>query len=315
MIVYFFLLLAGLWLWPADPAAQPAPAGVGAGTSPPELRLPYYRLPAKLTLCGQPVPLQEPQIREAMDREFIIVVWSRAQTIMWLKRAHRYFPEVVQKLQAQRLPEDLKYVVLVESDLRFRAKSPAGAQGPWQFMLPTAQRFQLKTNETVDERLHFTAATDAALRYLKSLHDLFGNWPLAIAAYNCGEGRVQKALAAQGVNNFYHLSLPEETERYIYRILAAKIVLEAPAQYGYEIPPDELYPPSDYDEVEFVISKDVPLRRLADACGSYFKAVRDLNPWIKTDSLPPGAYRLKIPKGSAPRFHEAYRQGLLGGGG
>ncbi|MEW6387172.1 MAG: lytic transglycosylase domain-containing protein [Thermodesulfobacteriota bacterium] len=313
MLLIIFLV-CGLWLWPADPAAQPTPAGIVSGTAPAEARLPYYRLPAKLSLCGQPVPLQEPRIREAMDREFIIVVWSRAQTIMWMKRAHRYFPEVDRMLQAQRLPQDLKYVVLVESDLRPRAKSPAGALGPWQFIQPTAQRFQLKTENAVDERLHFTAATEAALRYLKTLHHLFNDWPLAIAAYNCGEGRVQKSMAAQGVRNFYHLSLPEETERYIYRILAAKIVLEDPAKYGYEIPPDELYPPLEYDEVEFVVSKDVPVRRLAEACGSYYKAVKDLNPWIRTDSLPPGAYRLKIPKGAAPRFHEAYRRGLLGGG-
>jgi len=312
MMLLLIFFLASFWLWPAAPGAGQVPG-------PPEtaaevIRWPYYRVPENLTLCGEAVPLNEPEVREELDREFTIVVWSRAQTTMWLKRAHRYLAEVEQKLRSRRLPQDLKYVVVVESDLRARARSPAGALGPWQFMQPTAQRLQLKTNETVDERLEFGAATDAALRYLKDLHQIFHNWPLALAAYNCGEGRVQKEMAAQGVNNFYHLSLPEETERYVHRILAAKVVLEDPARYGYDIPGDQLYPPLNYDEVGFAASQEVPVKRLADACGSYYKAIKGLNPWIRGATLPPGNYRLKIPKGTAPRFQEAYRQGKLGGG-
>ena len=312
MMLLLIFFLASFWLWPAAPGAGPVP--VPPETAAEVIRWPYYRVPENLTLCGEAVPLHQPEVREELDREFTIVVWSRAQTTMWLKRAHRYLAEVEQKLRSRRLPQDLKYVVVVESDLRARARSPAGALGPWQFMQPTAQRFQLKTNETVDERLEFGAATDAALRYLKDLHQIFRNWPLALAAYNCGEGRVQKEMAAQGVNNFYHLSLPEETERYVHRILAAKVVLEAPARYGYDIPGDQLYPPLNYDEVGFAASQEVPVKRLADACGSYYKAIKGLNPWIRGATLPPGNYRLKIPKGTARRFQEAYRQGKLGGG-
>lgn len=312
MMLLLFFFLASFWLWPAAPGAGMVP--VPPETAAEVIRWPYYRVPENLTLCGEAVPLNEPEVREELDREFTIVVWSRAQTTMWLKRAHRYLAEVEQKLRSRRLPQDLKYVVVVESDLRARARSPAGALGPWQFMQPTAQRFQLKTNETVDERLEFGVATDAALRYLKDLHQIFHNWPLALAAYNCGEGRVQKEMAAQGVNNFYHLSLPEETERYVHRILAAKVVLEDPARYGYDIPGDQLYPPLNYDEVGFAASQEVPVKRLADACGSYYKAIKGLNPWIRGATLPPGSYRLKIPKGTAPRFQEAYRQGKLGGG-
>lgn len=317
MVLIFLILFAGLSLWPqglgAGPAAAPEPASPVASNQEP-FPWPYYRVPDKLTLCGEPVPLNEPWVREDLDREFTIVVWSRAQTTMWLKRAHRYFPEVEQKLRAQRLPQDLKYVVLVESDLRPRARSPAGALGPWQFMAPTAQRFQLKTEEEVDERLEFKAATDAALRYLKELYQTFHNWPLALAAYNCGEGRVQKEIAVQGVQNYYHLSLPEETERYVHRLLAAKIIVESPGQYGYNIPPDQLYPPVPHDEVRFAASQEVPVKRLADACGTYYKAIKVLNPWIKGATLPPGSYRLRLPKGSARRFHEAQRRGQLGGG-
>ena len=154
-------------------------------------------------------------------------------------------------------------------------------------------------------------ATDAALNYLQNLYQLLHSWPLALASYNCGEGRVQKEMALQGVSSYYYLSLPEETERYVFRALAAKIVLEDPARYGYDIPAGELYPPLEYDEVSITLLKDAPVRRLAEACGSYYKAIKTLNPWIKGQALPPGTYRLKLPKGSASRFQEAYRRGLV----
>jgi len=310
MVLLLLGLLAALWLGPLGVAPPPPPA-TPAGTA----SFPYFRVPDQLYLCGEEVPLNDPQVREDLDREFTIVVWSRAQTTMWLKRAHRHFPEIEAKIRAARLPLDLKYVVLVESDLRAKARSPAGALGPWQIIGPTAQRLQLKCNDTVDERLELGVATDAALRYLSELYRLFRNWPLALAAYNCGEARVQKELVAQGVKSFYHLSLPEETERYVHRVLAAKIVLEDPARYGYDLPEDQLYPLSEYDEVSFSTSKEVPVRALAEACGSYFKAIKGLNPWIKGASLPAGSYRLRLPKGTATRFKEAYQKGRLGGGG
>lgn len=310
MSIIIFFLLAGLWLWPgglgAGPPVPPAPAPMKE-----IVQFPYYRAPDQVYLCGEPVPTQDPMVREALDRELTIVAWNRAQTTMWLKRAYRYLPAVDAKLRARRLPLDLRYVVIIESDLRLTAKSPAGAAGPWQFMAPTAQRFQLKTNAAVDERLEFGLATDAALNYLEKLHQFFHDWPLALAAYNCGEGRVQKAMALQGVKSFYYLSLPEETERYVHRLLAAKIVLEDPARYGYEVPADQLYPPLEYDEVSLTLLQEAPVRRLAEACGSYYKLIKTLNPWIKGSALQPGTYRLKIPQGTTSRFQEAYRRGQL----
>jgi membrane-bound lytic murein transglycosylase D len=316
MVLMIIFVLIGLWLLPGGLGAGP---GLPLSALPPAaapsqvVHLPYFAAPSQMYLCGEPVPLNEPEVREALDREFTVEVWSRAQTTMWLKRAHRYLPEIQRKLRARRLPLDLQYVVLVESDLRPRARSPAGAQGPWQFMGPTAQRFQLRCDKTVDERLEFGAATDAALTYLEKLHQLFRSWPLALAAYNAGEGRIAKAIAVQGVNNFYHLSLPEETERYIYRVLAAKIILEDPARYGFEIPAEQLYPPLNYDEVQVTLAQPVPVRKLAEASGTYYKAIKTLNPWIKGDALCPGTFRLKIPKGSAPRFQAAMRQGKQAG--
>jgi membrane-bound lytic murein transglycosylase D len=308
MALIIIFVLAGLWLLPGGVGAGPGlPLGSPPAAPSEVVPFPYFAAPAQVYLCGEPVPLNEPEVREALDREFTIEVWSRAQTTMWLKRAHRYFPEIEAKLRARRLPLDLKYVVLAESDLRTQARSGVGALGPWQFMGPTAQRFQLRSDKAVDERLSFGAATDAALSYLEQLHRLFHNWPLALAAYNAGEGRVQKAIAVQGVNNFYHLSLPEETERYIFRILSAKIIVEDPERYGFAIPGDQLYPPLAYDEVQVTLAQEVPVRRLAEASGTYYKGIKTLNPWIKGDSLVPGTFRLKIPQGSVAGFQAAMR--------
>jgi membrane-bound lytic murein transglycosylase D len=313
MVIIIIFLLAGLWLLPAGVGAgagvplEPPPGPPKAATAQ-TLSFPYYAPPSQLFFCGQPVPLNDPEVKEALDREFIIEVWSRAQTIMWLKRATRYFPEIERKLRTRRLPMDLKYVVVAESDLRTTARSSVGALGPWQFMGPTAQRFKLRCDKAVDERLRFSAATDAALTYLDHLHGLFHSWPLALAAYNAGEGRVQKAINVQGVHDYYRLSLPAETERYVFRVLAAKIILEDPARYGYDIPADQLYAPEDYDEVRLTLAKEVPIRTLAEACGTYYKAFKALNPWIKGDSLTAGTFLLKIPKGTAPRFQAAMRQ-------
>jgi len=309
MFVLILVLLTGFWLWPVG-----AQVAKPAGPPLPEVHFPYFPVPQGLTFCGDPVPQQDPEVQEALDREFTNVIWNRANTIMWLKRANRYFPDIIHKLRAQNLPTDLKYVVLIESDLRLKARSPAGALGPWQFMQPTAQRFQLKTGEAVDDRLDVGASTDAALRYLAILHRQFGSWPLALAAYNYGEGRIQKAMAEQGVRDYYHLSLPEETERYVPRLIAAKSVMENPAAYGFDIPMEELHRPLEKDEADVVLAQEVPLRRLAEAAGTYVKTLKNLNPWIRGMNLPGGSYRLALPRGSGSRFLEAYRQGKLAGG-
>lgn len=303
------LLLAGiLWLFWQPPGllatAPPPPPPV-------EVLKTYYPLPSRVSLCGVDLPLADPEVREDFDREFTIVLWSRIQTTMWLKRAARYFPYLERRLQEVRLPADLKYVVLVESDLRLQAKSPSGALGPWQFIKPTANRFFLKTEDKIDDRYDFLKATDAALEYLRILYKMFQDWPLALAAYNCGEGRLQRAIQDQGVKDYFQLALPEETERYVLRIAAAKVIMENPDQYGYTIPVTELYPPLQFDEVEFTTDRELPLRRVAEVSGSTYKKIRRLNPRLQTAVLPPGVYRLHLPAGTAPRFYEAYLQGRL----
>lgn len=305
----FLLLLAflALFVWPppgllATPAAPPPPL---------EFLRTHYPLPQEVKVCGTRLPLEDPDVREDFDREFTVVLWSRVQTTLWLKRAARYFPYLEQRLRELSLPDDLKYVVLVESDLRLQARSPSGALGPWQFMKPTANRFFLKTEDKVDDRYDFLRSTEAALQYLALLHKSFRDWLLALAAYNCGEGRVQRAIQEQGVRDYFQLALPEETERYVLRLAAAKVILSNPDRYGYDIPAAELYPPLQFDQVEFTIDRELPLRRLAEVCGTTYKKIRRLNPRLTTAVLPPGMYRVNVPAGTAPRFYEAYLQGRL----
>ena len=194
------MFLIVLCSWPGNLMAAETEA-FGSGLGPGNYSQDLLSSARSASACAaNEVPLQDPEVREDLDREFNIVLWSRTQTTMWLKRAARYFPYLEKRLQEAKLPDDLKYVVLVESDLRLNARSSAGASGPWQFMKPAANRFMLKTDDKIDDRYDFSRATEAALQYFKALHRTFHNWPLAIAAYNCGEGRVKKAIAEQGVN-------------------------------------------------------------------------------------------------------------------
>lgn len=268
----------------------------------PVFSIPVYRLPVEMNLCSEPVPLTRMDIFEMLDREFTVSVYDQAQIIMWLKRATRYFPYIESKLKEQGLPEDLKYVAVVESSLKTYTYSPAGAVGPWQFMKPTAERYGLLVTDWIDERLNFERATEVSINYLQDLHRLFGNWTLAVAAYNCGEKRVAREIEDQGVRSFYDLNLPLETERYIFRVLAAKLILAAPEQYGYILPYEFRYCPMDSDTIEFSLAEETNLKDIAGLCGATIKMIREMNPEIKRNSLPPGKNRLKIPKGTADQF-------------
>lgn len=264
--------------------------------------IPIFKLPATMELCGEPVPLSRQDVFEMLDREFVVSVYDRAQVIMWLKRAHRYFPYIEARLKEKGLPEDLKYVAVVESSLKTYTFSPAGAVGPWQFVKSTAERYGLLVNDWIDERLNFERATDGSLSYLGDLHQEFGSWALAMSGYNCGEKRISREIEQQGVRSFYDLNLPLETERYIFRILAAKLLLTSPQKYGYTIPSEILYVPLDWDYVEFSLPDEMNIRQLASVCGTTVKVIREMNPEIKKNSIPAGRYRLKVPKGMADQF-------------
>lgn len=257
----------------------------------------YYTFPPSLTLCGEPVPLADRKVWERMDREFMLNVYDRAQIFLWLKRSKRYFPFIEARLKEKGMPDDLKYLLVAESSLRPQALSNKGAAGFWQFIEKTGKRFSLQKKPWIDERLDLAKSTEAAINYLKILYDQFGRWNLAMAAYNCGEDRVREEISLQGESDYYRMALPQETERYIFRILAVKVILTDPQKYGFELPEREGYPPIDFDQVTVQLSRSVPLRDIAKACGSYFKELKELNPEIQGYILPAGVFQLKIPIG------------------
>src|SRR5271169_6123904 len=225
LVLVFTLMLGfyGSWGWGSVDSKQSVPSWF----------VPYFELPEKADLCAEAVPLGSADVRERFDREFTIVTQSHAQVYLWLKRTERYFPWIEKQLASRGLPDDLKYVAVAESDLISSAVSHAGAAGPWQFMANTATCYGIKESEAIDERYDFEKSASAAIGYLKDLHDVFQNWTLAIAAFNCGERRIQVETGKQKTNNYYFLKLPQETERYVFRILAIKEVLQNPEQYGY----------------------------------------------------------------------------------
>jgi LysM repeat protein len=250
-----------------------------------------------MTLCGEPMPLADRDVAEMLDREFTLMVNDQAQIVMWLKRAARYFPYIERRLKADGLPDDLKYVAVVESSLLTRVTSPAGASGPWQFMEATGRRYGLRKDNYFDDRRNPERATSASIAYLRDLYKMFGNWALSMAAYNCGERRVQQELAEQGVGSYYDLYLPQETMRYVFRVAAAKAVLQNPEAYGYQLPSEQLYQPLPADLINLNLAQALPLRSLAQVCATTPKRLREFNPELANHVLPKGETQLKVPLG------------------
>ncbi|MBI4777115.1 MAG: transglycosylase SLT domain-containing protein [Deltaproteobacteria bacterium] len=286
------------------------PASTSYGEVPEALRYcPVYQLPEKLDLCGEPVPLSNPDVWERLDREFLVAVYDHAQVFLWLRRSSRFFPLIEKELRARSLPDDIKYLAVAESALIPQIRSYKGALGCWQFIKPTAERYGLRSNVLFEDRLDFERATQAALSYLSDLHEQFDSWPLAMAAYNCGEQRIEKEINEQGEKNYWRLDLPPETERYIFRILAAKLILSDPEKYGYcLLDPRAQYEPVEWEKVQVNFDESVHIRTVAQACGTYFKAIKDLNPEIKGYYFPQGTHEIRIPKGSGKDFAKFYRE-------
>jgi len=264
------------------------------------------RITEPLNFCGEPVPLNDPDVKERLERELLVSLDSSDDVILWLKRANRYFPDIEKALKAQSMPDDLKYITIAESSLRPLAFSNKGAVGYWQFIESTGTRYGLDVSSDIDERRNVDKATQAATKYLRNLYALFGSWTLAAAAYNMGEDGLKSEILVQKVNNYYDLYLNQETQRYVFRILAAKIIMSNPVKFGYVLSKDDLYLPRQFDTVEIQAIQPVPLHIIAQAAHTYFKVIKDLNPQIKYYHLPAGTYQINIPKGSSDGFRERY---------
>ena len=257
----------------------------------------HYDLPKTLMLCGEMVPLHHPHVREMLDREFNITVWDRAQVIMYLKRAGRYFPYIETKLAEAGLPDDLKYLAVAESALITHSLSRKGARGPWQFMTLAARSNGLRRNSVIDERLNFQSATAAAIRNLTRLEEKFGSWMLAMAAYNTGETRLSRAIKNQKTDDYFRLNLPLETERYVFRIAAIKIIMENPPYYGYEMSPQQVYTPQRHDAIEMTLNSSLDIVTFAEAIGTDYKDIKERNPQFLRTYIPKGAHTVSVPPG------------------
>jgi LysM repeat protein len=265
-------------------------------------------LPKSLTLCGEPMPLENRAVAEQLDRELTFLALDHGQVFMWIKRAGRFFPMIEEKLREAGMPDDLKYLAVAESSLLNEIRSVAGAVGPWQFIASTGSNHGLRKDQFFDERLDFERSTEAAIKYLQNLKEMFGSWTLALAAYNCGEVRLKKDIEVQKVADYYRLDLARETERFIYRIAAIKAILENPDHYGYIVDKDRVYKPIPSDSLSVRVQTPMHLTDLALAIGTDYRVIKEMNPQIMGAHLPAGSYTIRVPQGLGPKTAEILSQ-------
>ncbi len=261
-----------------------------------------------LDFCGEPIDLGSREVRERLEKELLLTIWDRPQVILWIKRSTRYLPVIEAMLKENQMPADLKYVAIIESALRPHAGSRKGAIGFWQFLKSTGEKYGLKINAEIDERRNIFAATRAAIDYLKALYEIFGSWTLAAAAYNMGELGLQSEIVSQKTSDYYQLYLPLETQRYIFRIISAKLIFMDPERFGYRVPEADRYPPLQFDRTHIECFQDTPIHVVARAANTHFKVIKDLNPEIRGHFLSAGMHSLLIPKGAQNGFQVRFKQ-------
>jgi Soluble lytic murein transglycosylase and related regulatory proteins (some contain LysM/invasin domains) len=240
-------------------------------------------LPRQLDFAGEKVPLENYDIRESLIREMMVTCYMHSRTMQTLLATTRYFPIIEPILRKHGIPDDFKYLCMAESGLNPNVRSTAGAAGLWQFMQVTGKEYGLfiGANSLIDERYHIEKSTEAACKYILDAKNRLGSWTLAAAAYNVGLAGVQTRMQKQGVSDYYDLFLPEETMRYVFRILSFKLVTPDPAVYGFVVAPAEYYKPlEDYREIQ-VGDTAIDWSALAKEHGTNYKMLRELNPWIR----------------------------------
>lgn len=237
-----------------------------------------------INFCNEQVPVDQPFIYKKLDREFLVNMYWQSQTFLFIKRANQWFPIIEPILKKNNIPDDFKYLAVIESGL-MNVVSPSGAKGFWQFMPRTAKGMNLEVNEFVDERYDVEIATQAACEYLNNAYKKFNNWTLAAASYNMGKAGLERRLTEQEVGSYYDLLLNQETGRYIYRILAVKSILASPEKYGFNYDDEDLYTIPKYKTVE-VDSSINNLVLFSKSFGMNYHELKSLNPWLRDKSLP-----------------------------
>ncbi len=268
---------------------------------PPKSISEYYEIkpvaiPTSLSFSGENAPLHIHHIKERIDRELLVNTYWQSNGLLMFKRANKYFPIIEPILKRNGVPDDFKYLALIESGLQ-NVTSPAGAKGFWQIMKHTAKEYGLEVNDNVDERYHLEKATQVACVYLKKAKAKFGTWTLAAAAYNAGISGISRALEKQQVNGYYQLLLGSETERYIPRIIAVKEILTHPKKYGFLFTKKDLYtlPKTRLIAVDTAITN---IASFSKEMGINYKIMKLHNPWLRENKLNNKSrkmYFIKIP--------------------
>lgn len=254
--------------------------------------------PEELEFAGEKVPLGYFDVMEDLDRELLINVYWQSHTMLLMKRANRYFPVIESVLIKHGVPADLKYIAVAESDLS-NLVSPRQAVGFWQFLEGTARDYKLEVNSEVDERYHIEKSTEAACTFLKESYQRYGSWTMAAASYNMGRKGLDEQIGRQKIDDYYDLLLNEETGRYVYRLLAMKLILSNPEEYGFYAEKKDLYPVIPTYEVTI----DGPVEDFADFASRYginYKVLKIFNPWLRDKQLKnpqKQTYYIQIPKG------------------
>ncbi|PSK92746.1 lytic transglycosylase domain-containing protein [Taibaiella chishuiensis] len=255
-------------------------------------------LPRNMSFAGEKVPLDRWEIRERLDRELLMNYYMHGSTLYILKLSSRVFPAIEKQLKENGLPDDFKYLCVAESSLQ-NPTSPAGAVGYWQFMRETGTRYGLEITDEIDERYHLEKSTNAACRYLKDAYGKFGNWTAAAASYNCGMGGFSNQSTFQMAGNYYDLLLPEETNRYVFRILALKQLISNAPKYGFVVPESDGYQPVPTRSM--TITQSVAnLAQFAIDQGTTYKMLKILNPWLRDRKLTVKegkSYTIQLPAG------------------
>ena len=264
------------------------------------------RFKKDIHFCGVKIPLDNIEVRHRLEKEMLLALWRRPQVILWIKRGAKYFPHIGKILSQNMLPMDLKYVPVVESALRPHASSSAGAVGYWQFLKSTARKYGLQVDTRIDERRNLFKSTKAACRYIKDLHGEFGSYLLALSAYNMGENGLKAEIESQKTRDYFSLYLSLETQRYIFKIIAAKLILENPKAYGFDLMPSDLYPVFRSSKLEFNSDQDIPISLIAQAAGVSFKTIKHMNPQIRGYELGPGQTVVMVPVGKEKGFKEKF---------
>ncbi len=266
------------------------------------------RFSKPLFFCGSKIKTDEQSVRERLEKEVLLALWDRPQVILWLKRASKFFPHMEEIIRQAGLPDDLKYVAVIESGLRPHVSSHKGAVGYWQFLRSTGRMYGLKINAHVDERRDLFKSTKSACRYLKELNRQFDDWFLAVAAYNMGARGLKNQIKIQESYDFYSLYLSEETQRYVFKIIAAKYIMENFSKFGFVFSREDYYPLFKFDRITINSPRELPITLVAKAAGVSFKTVKDYNPHLRGYKLDRGVSSILIPKGLLGHFEENFKE-------